>query len=813
MKNTLWMLLISCLAAGTAGSQTTIVGGAIGNGDFESITGTPAVDPYAVSYMDNWHNVAGAETQTSGTATWGGADILRATYLHKAFKLGNDTGHTVAAAGEKFSISYKYYGFGGAAPYAGDDYIVAYVFKTASGTVDDSTDWAAHVTVLGSHSLLIEQAVGGTASNLVYTASAGDVGQTLFVGFGMTTDDTAPFPRIDSVAFIVESGGTTTNDPPPAAADPTAWAGFVEAYHLSGYYLTDADGDGVSDRLEFAHGGNPTNPADTGVAPSLAYSNNAAMFTALESNSTNPGITYAAEWTGNLTNGAWQTAWLSTNSSSSAMSNYNEVAYHLDGTGMDAAFFRNRIAPSTSRPNILLILADDLGYEDVSFNAPTALNGGTPEINTPELDKLANGGTIFTSAYVVHPFCGPSRMGLLSGRYPHDFGGPFNLPDESSGYYTDQGISTNEILLGTMLQDAGYRTGLMGKWHLGQQPQFHPNVRGFDEFYGFLGGGLIYWGPYQSGGWDYYHYPQHNGTNDTSLGSTDHITDVLTAQGSNFIVQAASTEEPFFLMMAYNAPHSVLTDARGGVHPYAQAHAADMALFPALSGNRQIYAGLVYGMDRCVGQLVQALKETGQYDNTLIVFLSDNGGRTDEVGSGKNGVLRGRKGDVTEGGFRVPMFMHWPGVIPSGVTYDHPVTALDFYPTFARLAETGIPAGQNVVGKDIWDTLLTATDSRPGEPIYTVAYSTSAASVGIRQDNWKAVKLGTQTWALYNITNDISETIDVSATYPSVLSSLVSEGGSWSSSHVQPLWWNDPTAESTWNANSMPHYGTVFVLP
>ncbi|QBG45938.1 sulfatase [Verrucomicrobia bacterium S94] len=598
----------------------------------------------------------------------------------------------------------------------------------------------------------------------------------------------------------------------------TDWAVYVERYGLNGYYLTDTDGDGVSDRMEFAHGGNPTNPVDAGQFPAFSVSNAAADFISMEVAGTNSGICYTAEWTDNLITGEWRQAWAMTNSTPSAVSNYNEVVYRKDEGPEDQVFFRNRIFPPVSRPNILLILADDLGYADVGFNHPysgpnknNAYNG-TAQVSTPELDRLAGAGAVFTSAYVVHPFCGPSRMGLFSGRYPHDFGGPFNLPDDNSGYYSDQGISTNEVLLSSMLQEAGYYTGLMGKWHLGQDSEYHPNNRGFDEFYGFLGGGIVYWGPYQAGGWDYLRYPQYNGVADTSLGSDDHITDVLTGKGIDFIEQAAATEDPFFLVMSYNAPHSIMVDGR---NDRDQAKAEDLAVFADVPDRyRRNLLGLIRGMDRCVGQLVQTLKNTGQYDNTLIVFLSDNGGRFDQVGGwGDNGVLRGRKGDVTEGGFRVPMFMHWPNMIPAGVTYDFPVTALDFYPTFARLAETEVPAGQEVAGKDLWNALMVAEDARPGEPIYTVTYSTTAASVGIRQDQWKALKLGNNNWVLYDVVNDISETIDISEANTVILSNLVSEGESWSSSHVQPLWWNNPSQETDWKNNGMPHYETVFTLP
>lgn len=465
----------------------------------------------------------------------------------------------------------------------------------------------------------------------------------------------------------------------------------------------------------------------------------------------------------------------------------------------------NFAVQAKDRPNILLILADDLGYADVSFNV-----AGKAEIPTPNLDKLAKAGTIFTSAYVVHPFCGPSRMGLLSGRYPHEFGGPFNLPESSSGDYRNQGIPASETLISSVLQRAGYFTGAMGKWHLGQQPEHHPNRRGFDEFYGFLGGGHDYFGPFkrQSAAGnvnDYKLHPEHNGVSDTMLTAKDYMTDVLTEKGINFLNTAATNQRPFFLYMAYNAPHTPL-----------QAKPEDEALFPNLTGKRKTYAAMVHALDQGVGKIVAALKANGQFDNTLIIFLSDNGGRTDQ--GGVNAPLQGRKGDVWEGGFRVPMFWHWPDGLAGGKHYDDPVTALDFYPTFAHLASAAIPAGKVIEGKDISDSVAHAQNAHAGQPIYAVRYNIGfgkegSSQVGIRQDQWKATRTAGQNWKLYNITNDIGETTDVAAQHPEVLKEMVSKAKSWSGKHVTPLWYDDAQAGQDWTNRAMPHYSETFSLP
>ena len=458
-------------------------------------------------------------------------------------------------------------------------------------------------------------------------------------------------------------------------------------------------------------------------------------------------------------------------------------------------------AQASERPNILLILVDDLGYADVGFN-------GSKDIKTPQLDALAKKGTTFSSAYVVHPFCGPSRMGLFSGRYPHNFGAPFNLPDVKSNEYLDKGISTSETLVSKVLQDSGYFTGLMGKWHMGEKPEFHPNKRGFDEFYGFLGGGKNYFGPYQKQTWNRWSYtihPEYNGADDATLTKEDYITDVLSHQGVEFLNKAKGKDEPFFLMMAYNAPHTPL-----------QAKASDMAEFPKLKGKRKIYAGMVYAVDRGVGELVKTLKMNGQFEKTLIVFLSDNGGRSDQ--GANNGPLRGVKGDVTEGGFRVPMFFHWPKVIPEGKTYLYPVTALDFYPTFSHLAKATTPDGKVLDGKNIWEAILAGRNAREGDPIYAIRHRIGnspkgQSDVGIRKDGWKAVKLGAQNWRLYAIDQDPGEKTDVSEKNAAILREMISAAKAWSGGHTIPNWYDSVMDGQAWKTKGMPHYDALFQLP
>lgn len=456
-------------------------------------------------------------------------------------------------------------------------------------------------------------------------------------------------------------------------------------------------------------------------------------------------------------------------------------------------------ASADDRPNILLIMTDDQGYADVGFN-------DSPDIITPELDKLAHNGVIFTSGYVVHPFCGPSRMGMLSGRYPHEFGGPYNLPPNRYGP-NDLGIPVSEKLMSSTLQDAGYFTGLVGKWHLGDTPKYHPNVRGFDDFYGFLGGGKEYFpdefhAKYDqqiaSGNdnpWDYLHPLEHNGK---EVRETEYVTDGLSREACRFIREASEKDQPFFLFLSYNAPHTPL-----------QAKEEDMAMFPDITDQkRKTYAGMVYAVDRGVKQIVETLKAQGDFDNTLIVFLSDNGGRTDQ--GGNNAPLRGGKGSTFEGGFRVPMFMHWPAGLQSGKTYAHPVTALDLYPTFAGLANAEVPSDKELDGLDIMDAVKTGESPSDERIIYTVNHKAGYSDVGARMGDYKVVRFNHRPWLLYNVAEDPGENQNLRQRHPEKIEEIVGQMRELVQQHTEPGWFHAPEAGERWESENMPKYEKTF---
>ncbi|WP_344789174.1 sulfatase-like hydrolase/transferase [Postechiella marina] len=453
------------------------------------------------------------------------------------------------------------------------------------------------------------------------------------------------------------------------------------------------------------------------------------------------------------------------------------------------------------RPNILIILCDDLGYSDVGFN-------GSKDIKTPTLDALAKAGTIFTSAYVAHPFCGPSRASLMTGRYAHKIGAQFNLPPNAADA-KGKGVDTNETYISKVLQNAGYFTGIMGKWHLGDDEQYHPNNRGFNDFYGFLGGGHSYFPEkyradyikQKENGkkniWSYLHPLEHNGK---QVHETAYITDALSREASRFIIDASKKEDPFFLYLSYNAPHTPL-----------EAKEEDLKLFKDIKDKkRSTYAAMVYAVDRGVKTIIEDLKTTGQYENTLIVFFSDNGGKT--TAGASNFPLKEGKGSTYEGGYRVPMFFHWPKVVPAAQKTNTPISALDLYPTFASLAGAKIPKEKILDGKNIWNNLLTGKNSYKNENIYVLRHKKGYSDVGVRQNEWKALKIHNQKWKLFNIEKDIKEANDLSKTHPEILQKIVTEAKNWSKSNIQPQWFHSKKEETQWQLDNMPQFNKTFRL-
>ncbi len=321
------------------------------------------------------------------------------------------------------------------------------------------------------------------------------------------------------------------------------------------------------------------------------------------------------------------------------------------------------LASDAAPPNVLVILADDMGYGDLGCM-------GSGRLSTQQIDALASSGVLCTQAYVTSPVCSPSRAGLMTGRDPRRFGYEGNLNQSASNYATRPellGLPPGEHTLGDHLRDAGYATALIGKWHLGTGEGFHPRQRGFDYFCGML-----------VGSHNYFPDPGNNKLerNGQPLRefSNPYLTDFFTDEALVWLNEQASVDKPWFLFMSYNAPH-------GPLHATEE----DLARFTHISDpKRRIYAAMMYALDRGVGRLRDHLRESGQLDNTLICFFSDNGGATGNASW--NGPLSGVKGTLREGGVRVPMIWSWPEVLPKGKTHDGVVSSLDLLPTFLAAA-------------------------------------------------------------------------------------------------------------------------------
>jgi arylsulfatase B len=320
------------------------------------------------------------------------------------------------------------------------------------------------------------------------------------------------------------------------------------------------------------------------------------------------------------------------------------------------------LLPGFGKPNILFILADDMGYGD------TGVTGSTT-IRTPHLDSLARSGVLCAQGYVPSAVCSPSRAGLLTGRDPRRFGYEGNLNNSAASYATRPellGLPPGEHTLGDHLRAAGYATGLVGKWHLGHGEAFHPNRRGFDHFCGMLNGGHGYFPTPEK------NHLERNGEKLTEF-SSPYLTTFFTDEALRFI-DGVGKDKPWFLYLSYNAPHTPMEAMEEDLARYA--HIKDK--------RRRTYAAMMHSLDANIGRMLTQLDKTGQRENTLVVFLSDNGGTLDNASW--NGPLSGTKGTLREGGVRVPFFMSWPGTLPAEKTYAGAVSGLDLLPTFLAAA-------------------------------------------------------------------------------------------------------------------------------
>ncbi len=402
-------------------------------------------------------------------------------------------------------------------------------------------------------------------------------------------------------------------------------------------------------------------------------------------------------------------------------------------------------------PNILFIIADDLGWKDVGFHAS--------DIQTPNLDQLAAGGVRLETFY-AQPMCTPTRAALLTGRYPLRYGLQTGVIPSAHVY----GLPTDEFLLPQALKDAGYDTALIGKWHLGHaDPQFWPRQRGFDYQYGPLIGELDYFTHEQHGVTDWYR--------DNKVVKEPGYTTTLLGEDAVRLIETHDPGVPLYLQLAFNAPHT----------PY-QAPETYLAKYAAIADpSRRAYAAAITAMDDQIGLVVQALDKKGLRQNTLIVFISDNGGTTNKMFAGEgdmskvtlpcnNGPYRDGKGSLYEGGTRVVALANWPGHIASGLVMDEMMHVVDWYPTIAALAGASTARSKPLDGLNVWDAVSTGAKS----PRTEVVYNVESFRAGIRQGDWKLVWGATlpQKVELYNLAQDISETTNLAAAHPDIVATL-----------------------------------------
>ncbi len=393
-----------------------------------------------------------------------------------------------------------------------------------------------------------------------------------------------------------------------------------------------------------------------------------------------------------------------------------------------------------TKPNVIVIMADDLGYADVGFN-------GSTEIPTPNIDRIADNGITFTSGYTTYSVCGPSRAGFITGRYQQRFGF-----ERNPLYRTDDpfmGLPLDEMTIAESVSQVGYKSGVIGKWHLGAHISNHPLNRGFDEFYGHLGGGHRYF-PEDLTIEDSYAAKNEDQSyltwilrNHTPEKTDEYITDEFSNEAVEFV--SRHKDHPFFLFLSYNAPHSPM-----------QAKDEDLALFPSLTDKRQIYAAMVHAVDRGVGKLLDKLQELNIEDNTIVFFLSDNGGPESKNAS-DNGILRGGKSDVFEGGYRVPFAMQWTGEIDGGVTYDFPVSSLDIFATLSALSESPVNPDKPLDGVNLIPYLNGEESGRPHETIHIRKFDQDRHAV--RYGDMKYIRFMAESPnpRLYNLNTNISE--------------------------------------------------------
>lgn len=420
-------------------------------------------------------------------------------------------------------------------------------------------------------------------------------------------------------------------------------------------------------------------------------------------------------------------------------------------------------------PNVIVIMTDDLGYVDVGFN-------GSIDIPTPNIDRIAHQGVKFTNGYTSYSVCSPSRAGFITGRYQQRFGYERNVQYRPND--PQMGLPQSEKTIAEIMGQVGYTSGVIGKWHLGAHISNHPLNRGFDFFYGHLGGGHRYF-PEELTIEDSY------SVNDEPLSyrtwiMRDHqpekTDEYLTDEFSNEAVKFVEKNHtgPFFLYLAYNAPHGPL-----------QATSKYLNRFDNIKNKkRKTYAAMVSAIDDGVGRLLDKLETLEIVENTMIFFLSDNGGPESKNGS-NNGPLRDGKSSIYEGGNRIPFAMQWTKVI-SPMVYEHTISSLDILPTIATLTDAPLSPERPLDGVNIIPFLKGEKQGRPHQTLYVRKFDDDLYSV--RDGNMKLVTKKKNTIKeLYNLNNDLGEENDLANFFPEEVNRIDSLRKAWDAQLIDPI--------------------------
>jgi arylsulfatase A-like enzyme len=429
------------------------------------------------------------------------------------------------------------------------------------------------------------------------------------------------------------------------------------------------------------------------------------------------------------------------------------------------AFAPVTLKAALTKPNIVYILADDMGYGDPGFM-------GSKELLTPNLDRLAREGSILSS-YYVQPVCSPTRSTIMTGRLVIHTG-VYSVVKPGAPW----GLPLAERTLPQALREAGYETAITGKWHLGHfQPEYLPTNRGFDHQYGHYNGAIDYFTHIRDGVIDWHRNDQ--------LSKDEGYSTHLLAKEACRIIRDRNPAKPLFLYLPFNAVHGPFQVPESYTKP-----------FDKLTGVRKTYAGMVAAMDEAVGQVLAALDEAKMRDNTLIIFSSDNGGPAPRKIT-DNGPLRAGKGTIYEGGIRVCAAVNWPGHIPAGKTIAEPLQGVDWFPTLVRLAGGSLNQKLPLDGMDIWP-VLTAGAKSPHEALLLCGIP--VFSVAIRSGDWKLLlnptvegagslgdkNIDTNHIELYNLSTDIGEKHDLAKENPAKVKELRARLGAWMKDAVPP---------------------------